>query len=896
MALETYREKRDFGKTPEPAGVPHPEGGRLYVIQKHAARALHYDFRLELDGVLLSWAIPKGPSMDPHDKHLAVRVEDHPVEYGSFEGVIPKGEYGGGTVELWDRGTWEPESDPHEGLTKGDLKFTLHGEKLCGSWVLARMKRRSEEEGKENWLLIKHRDGCAVDGDGSAILKERPESVVSGRTIEEIAAAADSTWHSDLPASQQTEVRSAEPIVIDPSKLTGAKKVAKMPRFVQPELALLVKEAPVGDAWLHEIKFDGYRAISRVENGRVEMYSRNDKDWTGHFTSVADALATLPVRAAMLDGEVCVADANGRTDFQELQNDLGTGRQDRLTYYVFDLLYLDGYDTTHAPLTERKELLRAVLGRIGSERVKYTDHVRGQGPAFYKQGCAYGVEGIVSKQADSPYRPGVRGKEWLKTKCTLRQEFIVVGWTDPGGSRVGFGALMLGVRDPDGKLRYIGKVGTGFNDKLLTELGARLRAMTVPEPTVERGIERAPKNAHWVRPELVCEVAFAEWTRDGDLRHPSFKGLREDKSPSEVVAEIPKPTEAATAPDSVSSDPRGAGSPAHHTRGASRKEEAKPRVQPTSKKRGADGVVDGVTITHPDRVFWPADNVTKRELVDYYESVADLMLPHVLHRPVSMVRCPEGVKDVRQDFHEHQGPSPCFFHKHAGPDFPGPFERVQIRESEGLNTYLTITERGSLVALAQMGVLEVHIWGCRWPDVERPDAMVFDLDPAPEVGFAQLAEAARLVRRLLDGLGLVSFVKTTGGKGLHVVVPLEPSEDWDVVKRFAKAVADGIVSVDPDRYVSTMAKSKRIGRVFVDYLRNSRTATFIAPYSTRAKEHATVSVPLRWEELGGKARPDTYTVRNLHNRLAHLTGDPWEGYFDVKQTITAKMKRELGIG
>ncbi|HEY3317601.1 MAG TPA: DNA ligase D [Coriobacteriia bacterium] len=861
MALETYRKKRDFSKTTEPAGAPHPSGGLLYVIQKHAASRLHYDFRLELGGVLLSWAIPKGPSLDPRDKHLAVRVEDHPVEYGGFEGTIPKDEYGGGTVELWDRGTWEPEGDADAGLAKGDLKFTLHGEKLRGSWVLARMKRRSEEEGKEDWLLIKHRDEFAVDGDGAAILDRRPESVASGRTIGEIAAEGEaSVWHSDKPASEQTQARPAEEFRLDAQKLPGAKKAGKMPRFVQPELATLVKSAPDGEQWMHEVKFDGYRAVSRIENGRVEMHSRNDKDWTGHYGPIAEELAKLPVRSAMLDGEVVVQLENGRTDFQSLQYDLGSGKTGRLLYYVFDLLYLDEYDLTGVPLAQRKKALKLLLARAGAGgRLRYAEEVRGRGPSFFERACTYGLEGIVSKNAESVYRPGVRGSEWLKTKCLQEQEFVIVGWTPPSGTRIGFGALLLAVHEPHGKLRYIGKVGTGFSDTFLGDFGGKLRGIGVPGPTVDRGGERAPKESRWVEPRYVAEVAFEEWTNQGGIRQPSFKGLREDKPQEQVVAEKPKP---------VAEVAEGGG-------------------------RGG-GEVLGVALTHPDRVFWPTDGTTKRDLAGYYEWIAPHMMPYVLHRPVSMVRCPAGVAATVTDFHEHQGPGPCFFHKHAGPDFPGPFERVEIVESGGPGTYLTITEPGSLVALAQMGVLEIHIWGSTWPEIERPDVMVFDLDPAEEVGYAQLVEAARLVRGVLGGLGLESFVKTTGGKGLHVCVPLEPKEEWDGVKAFAKAVADAIVEYAPDRYVSTMSKSKRVGKVFVDYLRNTRTATFIAPYSTRAKMHATVSVPLRWEELGGRVRPDTYTIANLRKRMPQLKGDPWADYFEVRQTITAKMKAEIG--
>ncbi|MGV8083670.1 MAG: DNA ligase D [Coriobacteriia bacterium] len=835
--------------TPEPKGEPRPDEGRMYLIQKHDASRLHYDLRLELGGVLLSWAVPKGPSLDPRDRRLAIHVEDHPVEYGSFEGIIPKGEYGAGAVELWDRGWWEPEGDPQQGLAKGDLKFTIHGEKLKGSWVLAKMKRRSEEEGRENWLLIKHRDEYAVDGDGQAILTERPESVKTGRTIEEIASGLSV---GDVP---------------------GAKRVDRLPDFVAPEFCTLVKEAPKGAEWVHEIKLDGYRALARLEDGKVRMLSRNEIDWTDRWRSIANEVAGLPAKNAILDGEVVVELENGRTDFKALKHALGTGETDRLLYYVFDLLYLDGYDLTGSPLECRKALLRSLLGAAEKKRqLRYSEDLRSEGPTFFSAACEHQLEGIVSKRADSPYRPGVRGAEWLKTRCLLEQEFVIVGWTPPSRTRIGFGALLLGAHDDDGVLRYVGKVGTGFDDHFLHDFGEKLQAITISKPSVERDLERAPKNANWVEPRYLGEVAFVEWTEADNIRHSTFRGLREDKRPAEVTIEKPMSTAEAEArsPEPAEAKP--------------------PKPAETSSNPGASAV----TLTHPERVFWPGTGTTKRDLADYYSWVAPYMMPYVLHRPVSMVRCPGGVSETPRVARPRE-PGPCFFHKHAGLDFPGPFERVEIQESEGPGVYLTITEPDSLIALAQMGVLEIHIWGATWPDIERPDFMVFDLDPSEEVGWPELVTAARLLRDVLLGLGLTSFVKTTGGKGLHVCVPLRPSLDWDGVKRFAKAVADSIAVYAPDKYVSTMSKSKRVGRVFIDYLRNSRTATFIAPYSTRSRKRPTVSVPLRWDELGGRVRPDTYDIGNLRRRLSQLKHDPWEGFFEIDQTITPKMMREIGL-
>jgi len=925
MALEQYREKRDFEKTTEPAGgatAGAPQAGLLYVIQKHAARRLHYDFRLELDGVLLSWAVPKGPSLDPRDRHLAARVEDHPVEYGAFEGTIPAGEYGAGTVELWDRGTWEPQGDPHAGLAKGDLKFTLHGEKLKGSWVLVRMKGRPGEEGKENWLLIKHRDDYAVDGDGSAILSEQDRSVASGRTLDEITAGADaSVWHGDRPPGEQTDAHPGEELSLDPSALTNARPVSELPRFLEPELATLVERAPEGERWLHEVKFDGYRALSRIEDGRVDMRSRNDKDWTSHFALIAADLARLPVTSAMLDGEVVVQMPDGTTSFQELQTALGTDRSGRnprpakpasnspaphgdaipggrLLYYAFDLLYLDGYELLDAPLEERKELLKRLLSRqtaaLGATHIMYSEHIAGDGPEFLENACGFGLEGMMSKAAGSRYRAGVRGGEWLKTKCRQEQEFVIGGYTDPAGTRTGFGALLVGVHE-DGALRYVGKVGTGFSDALLGSLGRRLRDIEVDAPPFAVDVKRAPKGSHWVRPELVAEVAFAEWTRDGDIRHASFKGLREDKPASEVGEERPAEGPAAMTEATAASGPVAADA-APPSPSAAEPPAKRRRSRPAASPHASSG--DSVTLTHPDRVFWPADGTTKQALADHYATVAHLMLPYVVGRPISMVRCPEGVDGPDGTARRPGGRGgPCFFHKHPGADFKGPLDVVSIVESEGANPYFTITEPASLTALAQMGVLEIHIWGATWPDIEHADMLVFDFDPDPAVEWEALADAAWLMRDVLKALGLQTFVKTTGGKGLHVVAPITPREDWTTVRNFCKAIADAFVATTPDRFTANMLKAKRTGKIYVDYVRNTRGSTSIAPYSTRAKEHATVSVPLRWEELSGEVRPASFTVLNLGERLRALTGDPWEGFHVAgrAQTVTDDMKRAVGL-
>jgi bifunctional non-homologous end joining protein LigD len=908
VALEEYRRKRDFRKTPEPAGGQLPGApsaapdrkpgmaGLLYVIQKHAASRLHYDFRLELDGVLLSWAVPKGPSLDPRDRHLAARTEDHPLEYGSFEGTIPKGEYGGGTVLLWDRGTWEPEGDPHEMLGKGDLKFTLHGEKLRGSWVLVRMKPRAERGDKEEWLLIKHRDGEAVEGAGQQILGDRPDSVASGRSVEEITAAGEaSVWHSDRAAAEQTGVRPGEDFALDPGSIPGAAP-APLPRFVEPELATLVKKPPAGEEWLHEIKFDGYRAIARVDRGSATVFSRNGNDWTDRYGAIASALARLPVKSAVLDGEVVVLLPDGRSSFQELQNALGRGGAGgggRLLYYIFDLLYLDGFDLMGAAIERRRDLLSRLLARTTpGGPLLLSEHIAGDGAEVLAQACVLGLEGIVSKRHSSPYRPGMRGGEWEKTKCKNRQEFVIGGYTEPAGARTGFGALLLGIREGDG-LRYVGKVGSGFDDRSLAALAAQLAELHADGPPFTAGVARAEKDSHWVQPKLVAEVEFAEWTRDGGIRHPSFKGLREDKSPDEVIEEVPMnagdneagAAGAATTP-SAAATPSGAA-----TTGVA--------PEPDAPAKSATGLIDdGVAITHPDRVFWPTPGVTKSDLIAYYGRVAERMLPFVIDRPISMVRCPSGVEDGEAEPPRRGGAPGCFFHKHPSGDFPGPVGRVTITESAGPAPYLTITGPGSLTALAQMGVLEIHIWGCTWPDIERPDLMVFDLDPAPGVEWQALADGARLVREVLGSVHLESFVKTTGGKGLHVVAPVTPNEGWKEVGQFCRRVAEIMAELSPDSFTANMSKAKREGKIYVDYVRNNRGSTSIAPFSTRAKEQATVSVPLEWSELGGRVRPDSFTVETLDKRLRRLKDDPWAGYFEVRdsQKLDATVRGALGAG
>lgn len=880
--LEEYRRKRDFGVTPEPSGErAAPHAGLLYFIQKHAARNLHYDFRIELDGILMSWAIPKGPSLDPSVKHLAMHVEDHPLEYGTFEGTIPKGEYGGGTVMVWDRGTWEPDhGDPREHLEQGHLKFYLHGERLKGRWMLVRTKGYGGKGGKESWLLFKEHDEEERPHSQFDPTKEWTTSVLTGRTMEQIAEGGEAVWHSSLSVEENlaalSAVRSARggagaTTAPSPSEVAGAKE-AVLPRRLEVELATLVKQPPDGDRWLHEIKLDGYRILGFLDHGKVRLVSRNGKDWTDRFVRVRRAIEALPADTALLDGEVVVLKPDGASDFQSLQNFARAGREAQLEYYAFDLLHLNGYDLRGAALEDRKRLLRAIVPE-SSSAVRYTDHVEGQGDAFFERACDFELEGIVSKRRDAPYRSG-RGRDWLKTKCLLTQEFVVVGWTDPGGSRQQFGALVLGLHR-DGKLVHAGRVGTGFTEQSLVDIMRLLEPLAREEPSVADPPTGAMgRGIHWVKPELVAEVAFAEWTAEGVPRHPSFLGLREDTSAEEVVAE--KPVELPEVPaEEPGATAGGGGAGADGGAGAA----TETRDAPAS---GGAPTVAGVSLTNPDRVLWPDVPLTKLELVRHYESVADLMLPHVSGRPLSLVRCPTGYTGE------------CFYQKHVE-NFPRAVGTVQVYEPEEDREvpYATVRDLAGLVGLAQMGVLEIHPWGSRNDRMDQPDRIFFDLDPDPGLPFTAVAATALLLRSELDRLGLASWLKTTGGKGLHVVVPIRRRQGWDEAKSFAKAFVDHIVSLEPRMFTSNMSKAQREGRIYIDYLRNSRGATSVAAYSTRARPGAPVSVPLFWNEIEGATERPVFTVRNLGERLRSLDGDPWGGIGDAKQSITRAMLDRL---
>jgi bifunctional non-homologous end joining protein LigD len=877
MGLKEYKRKRDFKRTPEPAGGEKVTPGRQFVVQKHAARRLHYDFRLELNKTLKSWAVPKGPSLDPAVKSLAVHVEDHPLEYASFEGVIPQGEYGGGTVMVWDRGTWEPEGDAAKGYERGKLKFRLNGKKLHGGWSLVRMGGRASDDGK-NWLLIKQNDDDAKAGDDLKLLVKKSRSVLTDREMEDIASDADRVWSSNGEAAktpravtkkkpaakraikkQTTTNARARPATIsikEVAKLKGARR-AKQPDEFKPQLAQLASEVPKGNAWLHELKFDGYRMLAFFKNGNVRLITRNGNDWSARFPKIISALKLLPLKNGLLDGEIVSLDKQGLSSFQQLQNMLKRGDDDDVVIYLFDVPHCQGYDITQSALTERKELLARVVraayaGNDGS--IRYSDHIEGEGPSVLAHACRYAMEGVISKRADSTYQQR-RSPTWRKVKCIKRQEFIIAGYTKPTGSRVGFGALLLGYYT-DSKLTYAGRVGTGFTNDSLRQLKAELSKRRIDNSPFEKRLTSGQRRGvTWVQPELVCEVEFTEWTGDGILRHPSFQGLREDKQPKQVVRE--EPGQQASTENGASN-----GSPTTMTK------------RKASKNRGDSAVViAGVTITNPDRVLYPQQGLTKQDLAAYYESVSDFVLPHVVGRPLTIVRCPSG-----------QG-GECFYQKHVTESVPEAIRGVMVKMKGGREKYVAVDDLAGIVSLVQMGVLEIHPWGATAKDLEKPDRIVFDLDPGPGVKWKQVVAAAREVRDLLGEHKLVSFVRLSGGKGLHVVVPIEPRRPWDEVKQFAKDIAVDMAQASPTKYIATATKAKRGGKIFVDYLRNGRGATAVASYSSRARTGAPVAMPLRWEELGRTKSGEQYNVVNTTRRLGSQKVDPWKDFFKIKQSL-----------
>jgi bifunctional non-homologous end joining protein LigD len=863
--LARYRAKRSFDVTSEPSGGAPTKSGNSFVVQKHAARRLHYDFRLELDGVLLSWAVPKGPSLDPADKRLAAHVEDHPTDYGGFEGTIPQGQYGGGTVMLWDRGTWEPQEgeDPREGYRKGRLKFILHGERMKGGWTLVRMGPRAQERGSDNWLLIKERDSEAKPGQGTLLVDKGTKSIASGRTMEQIGDAPDrNVWHSNRSDDAEAPKPKAKPAPA--KKAAGKKNVAKksaLPDFVPPTLATLVDHPPAGNNWVHEIKIDGYRIYARRRDGKVALLTRTGLDWTGRFPTIAAAVAKLPGDDLALDGEVAVLDDKGGSSFAALQDSLSRGEPAPQRYVVFDLLYRDGADLRTLPLLERKASLRDLLSKAKGPIV-YSDHVASKGDDVFHHACQLALEGVISKRADLPYHEG-RTRDWLKSKCVSRQEFVIAGYTDSTAHR-GIGSLSLAYYE-DEVLQYAGRVGTGFTQRSALELAKKLKPLATDHMPYDKLPAAARSDVHWVAPDLVCEIAFLNWTSDGVLRHPSFQGLREDKPAKSVTRDRALPAGKA-AQESGKDEPAMA---------------TKTKTAANRNTRNGDNKVAGVTISHPDRVIFPESGVTKRQLAEYYAAVGDWIVPHIANRPLSLLRCPASIGDK------------CFFQKHFATGLKT-LKRVKIEEKHGAGEYVVLRDVQDLVLLAQEGIVEIHPWGATADDPDSPDQFIFDFDPAPGLAFTEVIDAAKAMRDYLAEMKIESFCKTTGGKGLHVVAPIRRGISWAELKAFTKKIAENFATAAPKRFTANMAKRERTNRIFIDYLRNDRGSTAVAPYGVRARPGAPVALPIEWKDVKPSLDPTRFTLATVPKILAARKSDPWAGMTQHRQTI-AGAQRALGI-
>ncbi|GAB5343288.1 DNA ligase D [Pseudomonas fluorescens] len=815
--LSEYNRKRDFGITAEPAGeapaAKRKASALSFVIQKHDARNLHYDFRLELDGVLKSWAVPKGPSLDPSQKRLAVHVEDHPLSYGAFEGSIAPGQYGAGDVIVWDRGIWQPHDEPHKAYAAGKLKFTLVGEKLSGDWALVRTRLKGSGD-KQQWLLIKEQDPQARPAADYDIVRDQPESVLSGAVV-----------GTPKPPKKHEKAATA------------------LPQQLTPQLATLVDRAPAGD-WLYEIKFDGYRMLTRIRDGEVRLFSRNGNDWTDRLPRQVKALQALKLKDSWLDGEVVSLNADGLPDFQALQNAFDIGRSLDIVYYLFDAPFLQGQDLREAPVEARRAALKAALSGSRSKLLRFSEAFAANQRDIFESACDLALEGVIGKRAGSPYVCS-RSADWIKLKCRLRQEFVIVGYTRPQGSRSGFGALLLAVNDAAG-LVYAGRVGTGFDQAALKSIYAQLARLERKTSPLEQALTSTQaRGVHWVEPSLVGEVNFTEWTREGVVRQASFIALRTDKPVTQITRELPR--------------------------------SAKSVKKTTPAKR----VSSGVNITHPDRVIDPQTGTQKQQLAAYYESISEWILPFLCRRPVSLLRAPQGIEGEQ------------FFQKHSERLAIAHIKQLDQTLDPGHARLMEIDTASALIGAVQMGTIELHTWGATSDHIETPDLFVLDLDPDPALPWKAMLEAAQLTLSVLDELGLQAFVKTSGGKGLHLVVPLARRDGWETVKAFAKAIAQFMAQQLPERFSATSGPKNRVGKIFIDYLRNARGASTVAAYSVRARPGLPVSVPVSREELKGLRSAQQWTIANLHERLKQLKDDPWAGYAH-RQKISKTMWDKLG--
>ncbi|CAD1786000.1 DNA ligase D [Xanthomonas euroxanthea] len=911
MSLRDYNAKRRFDQTPEPAGDTPARASKqpIFVVQLHHASSRHYDFRLELDGVLKSWAVPKGPSLRVGEKRLAVEVEDHPLSYASFAGDIPQGHYGAGHVEVFDHGHWQCEGDALAALDAGKLEFELRGSLLRGGFALVRTQMRG---GKPQWLLFKRSDAYAADLDADALVAQQaagasaaaaPATRAKASRARRAPAAKTSAATSPAASKRARPARARSAQWHTRALALDGARDAPCPTELRAQLTLLREQAPDGERWLHEIKWDGYRLLADLVDGEVQLRSRNDQAWTQRFPEVVRAVQALPVRDARLDGELVVLDAKGRTDFSALQRALDGSAVQPLRYIVFDLLGVAGVDLRDTPLLQRKQLLRELLGDAPGT-LAFSDHVIGHGPEVFAASAGTGWEGIVSKLADAPYRAG-RSADWVKTKHEDSDEFVVVGYTDPKGARSGFGALLMAQRD--GKtLRYVGRVGTGFDDALLGKITALLQALHSDTATLElpTHIPGRPRDVHWVRPVLIAEVAFRGWAKEGLLRQAAFKRLREDKPMSELGGDRATPGKARAA------GKRGAATAAAPARTTATRKTSRTTVDAststtskrtrstaskttattTSKKAAATSTAsksttskskststsmstDGITITHPERVVFPAAGISKGEVADYYRAVAPLVLAEIARRPLSLLRCPDGAG------------GDCFFQKHEGRHLGTHIKAIPLQQKSGAEDYIYVEDAAGLLELVQMNTLELHPWGAQVDDPEHPDRLVFDLDPGEAVSWADVVAAARDIRAKLRSAGLESAVRLSGGKGLHVVVPIVPEADWEQARDFCEAFAQALATHAPDRYVATMSKAKRHGVIFVDWLRNGRGNTSVCSWSLRAREKATVAVPLRWEELGKISGPDAFPMDKALERARRQRADPWASVLALQQSL-----------